>query len=113
MKQLVDEAERIIKNAESAAEIAPGLAPLLAVSWELKRRLSARISDTEIDNLYDSGIEAGALAGKLCGAGGGFLLMIVPPARRTGFLEAMGRRCCVDFGIDSRGSTILRADAAL
>ena len=114
MKQLVDEAERVIKNAASAAEIAPGLAPLLAESWELKRRLSARISDSEIDDLYHSGLEAGALAGKLCGAGGGgFLLMIVPPARRKGFLKVMGRRRCVDFGIDSRGSTILRADTGL
>ena len=113
MKALVDEAEQVIKNAGTAADIAPGLAPLLADSWVLKRRLSARISDPEIDNLYDSGIEAGALAGKLCGAGGGgFLLMIVPPDRRAGFLEAMGRRRCVDFGIDSHGSTIFRAGAA-
>jgi len=113
MKALVDEAEQVIKNAGTAADIAPGLAPLLADSWGLKRRLSARISDPEIDNLYDSGIEAGALAGKLCGAGGGgFLLMIVPPDRRAGFLEAMGRRRCVDFGIDSHGSTIFRAGAA-
>jgi D-glycero-alpha-D-manno-heptose-7-phosphate kinase len=113
MKQLVDEAEQIVKNARAASDIGPGLAPLLAESWRLKRRLSVRISDSEIDNLYDFCIEAGALSGKLCGAGGGgFLLMIVSPDRRAGFLKALGRRRCVDFGIDSYGSTILRADGA-
>ena len=114
MKQLVDEAERIVRNSHSATDIAPGLAPLLAESWVLKRRLSARITDSEIDNLYNTGISAGALAGKLCGAGGGgFLLMIVPPDRRAGFLKTMGRRRCVDFGIDARGSTILWADSTV
>lgn len=110
MKQLVDEAEQVIRNAGAARDIVPGLAPLLSASWDLKRRLSVRISDAEIDVLYDSGIKAGALAGKLCGAGGGgFLLMIVPPDRRKRFVTAMGRRRCIDFSIDGSGSTLLRA----
>lgn len=113
MKQLVDDAERVIRNAASAGDIAPGLASLLSESWDLKRRLSTRISDTEIDRLYEAGIEAGALAGKLCGAGGGgFLLMIVPPDRRADFLTVMGPRRCVEFGIDTRGAALLQADAA-
>lgn len=109
MKRLVDEAEQVVRNASSACDIAPGLAPLLAENWRLKRRLSARISDDDIDTLYASGVAAGALAGKLCGAGGGgFLLMIVPPDRIDGFTAAMGRRRCVGFGIDRRGSMLLR-----
>lgn len=112
MKQLVDEAEKVIRHAAAPGDIAPGLAPLLAESWALKRRLSDRISDPEIDTLYSAGIDAGALAGKLCGAGGGgFLLMIVPPDRRENFLTVMGHRRCVEFGIDSHGSTLLCVDA--
>lgn len=109
MRALVDAAEEVVRGAADSEAIAIGLAPLLAESWSLKRRLSAHVSDGEIDGLYDAGIAAGALAGKLCGAGGGgFLLMIVPPDRRDRFLEDMGRRRCVEFGIDDSGSTVLR-----
>jgi D-glycero-alpha-D-manno-heptose-7-phosphate kinase len=110
MRGLVDEADEVIRSSPDAAAVAAGLAPLLAESWNLKKSLSSKISDPDIDGLYDEAISNGALAGKLCGAGGGgFLLVIVPPDRREGFLERMGRRRCVEFGIDDTGSTLLRA----
>ena len=69
--------------------------------------MSAKISSNEIDALYDRCIEQGALGGKLCGAGGGgFLLMIVPPDRRSNFCEALQVRRCIDFEIDFAGSTL-------
>ncbi len=108
MRAIVDEAESTILNSRDPSEIAPGLAPLLAESWALKRTLSSKVSSHEIDDLYDACISGGALAGKLCGAGGGgFLLMIVPPGDRGAFADAVGRRRCVDFEIDTSGSTIL------
>ena len=108
MRAIVDEAEKSIRDARDPSEVAPGLAPLLAESWALKRTLSSKVSTDGIDDLYDACMSRGALAGKLCGAGGGsFLLMIVPPGDRGAFVDAVGPRGCVDFEIDTSGSTML------
>lgn len=112
MRDIVDAAEAVIRGTRDPHDIAPALAPLLAESWRLKRLLSSKVSGSEIDDLYDACLAKGGLAGKLCGAGGGgFLLMIVPPERKPAFIEAMGRRRCVDIAIDRVGSTILQAVA--
>lgn len=76
--------------------------------WQTKRRLSSGVSSPEIDALYDAALSAGALGGKLCGAGGGgFLLMVVPPHARNGFIEAFRNYSLVPIGMDRHGSVIL------
>lgn len=81
---------------------------MLHEGWETKKRLSSRISNPEIDMLYDAARAAGALGGKLCGAGsGGFLLVLVPPARQTRFREAMRNTAVIPVGLDTAGSVIL------
>jgi len=103
---LVDAGQRILEH-ERGANLPVELARLLHESWMIKRRLSGKVSSNEIDDLYGRCITQGALGGKLCGAGdGGFLLMIVPPERRTAFCEAMEKRRCVDFEIDFAGSRL-------
>ena len=77
--------------------------------WQIKRTLSPGVSAPEIDALYDAALAAGALGGKLCGAGGGgFLLMVVPPALRPQFEARMAGACLIPVGLDHQGSVILR-----
>ena len=82
---------------------------MLHEGWETKKRLSSRVSGPEIDALYDAARAAGAIGGKLCGAGsGGFLLMVVPPARQAKFLATINGLCTIAVGLDTTGSTILQ-----
>jgi D-glycero-alpha-D-manno-heptose-7-phosphate kinase len=82
---------------------------MLHDGWETKKRLSSRVSGPEIDTLYDAARDAGAVGGKLCGAGsGGFLLMLVPPARQTAFREAMRGCSIIPIGLDTSGSIIMQ-----
>lgn len=76
--------------------------------WETKRKLAKNVSSPEIDQLYQRAMTAGALGGKLCGAGGGgFLLMVVPPNKRSGFDEAMATHARIAIEMDAHGSRIL------
>ena len=86
---------------------------LLHESWMLKRSLSSRVSTPEIDAMYAAARDAGALGGKIAGAGGGgFLLLFVPPDRRTAVRAALSRLLHVPFRIDVTGSRILYANLA-
>lgn len=84
---------------------------LLHESWMLKRSLSSRVSTPEIDAMYTAARAAGALGGKIAGAGGGgFLLLFVPPSRRTSVRNALSGLLHVPFRIDFTGSNILYAN---
>jgi D-glycero-alpha-D-manno-heptose-7-phosphate kinase len=86
----------------------PAFGAMLHEGWETKKRLSSKVSNFEIDGLYDQARSAGALGGKLCGAGnGGFLLMLVPPARQSEFTARMVNQIVIPIGLDTLGSTIL------
>ncbi len=84
------------------------LGTMLHDAWETKKRLSSKVSNPAIDALYEQSRAAGAIGGKLCGAGnGGFLLMLVPPANRARFHDAMRDRVVIPVGLDTVGATIL------
>ena len=81
---------------------------MLHEGWETKKRLSSKVSNPAIDAMYDAARAAGALGGKLCGAGsGGFLLMLVPPARQAAFHQRFAGAGIIHVNIDTIGSTIL------
>lgn len=104
MKQMVDEAIEILTGGVNL--IAFG--ELLHESWLAKRSLSEIVSNDRVDELYRIAREAGAIGGKLTGAGGGgFLLLFVPPERRTDVLEAMDGCIHVPFEFEAGGSQII------
>lgn len=51
--------------------------------WESKKRMAKEITNSRIDAIYTAATAAGAEAAKISGAGGGgFMMFIVPPAKR-------------------------------
>ncbi|GIW82363.1 MAG: galactokinase [Gemmatales bacterium] len=81
---------------------------LLHEGWQIKRQLSPRVSNNRVDSLYERARAAGALGGKLTGAGGGgFLLLFVPPEKRTSVLQALDRQIHVPFHFEKAGSQII------
>ena len=107
MSSLVDEAQKRLEGGFNEMGLRE-LAKLLDESWQLKKGLSSSISGSAIDDLYTRCLKSGALGGKLCGAGsGGFLLMIIPPEKRHALYDAVGQQNCIDFRIDTAGSTVI------
>ena len=105
MRQMVDEAEAILKSpARPLGEIGK----LLHQSWMLKRELAGSITTSVIDEIYDAAMAAGALGGKVLGAGGGgFMAFFVPPERRTAVAERLKDLIQVPFKIGSPGSRVI------
>lgn len=66
------------------------MAAILNHSWLAKKRTASGISNADIDGLLATGMANGALAGKVSGAGGGgFMMFLVRPERRAGFIRAL------------------------
>ncbi len=66
------------------------MAEVLNRSWEAKKRTADGISTDGIERLYALSMERGALGGKVSGAGGGgFMMFIVPPARRVDVIRVL------------------------
>lgn len=58
--------------------------------WESKKRSASCISNPGIERLYSAAMEAGALAAKISGAGGGgFMMFIVPPHKRSNLMKVL------------------------
>ncbi len=67
-----------------------GFGDLLHEAWTAKRELADGITTDGIDELYAFARDRGAQGGKLLGAGGGgYLLLMVPFARRGGFVREL------------------------
>ncbi len=108
MVDLVDEGEKVFA-ASPPDELPHRLAELMREGWAIKRQLSSNVTSPAIDELHDFCVDNGALAAKLCGAGaGGFLLALVDPERRDGFVEALGAARCIPIRIDLSGSSMWR-----
>lgn len=109
MAAMVPEGLRILRGGGDLSDFGR----LLHESWMLKRSLSSRVSTPEIDAMYAAAREAGALGGKIAGAGGGgFLLLFVPPDRRSSVRNALSHLLHVPFRIDFTGSRILYSNPA-
>ena len=107
MLDLVDEATEVLRG-DVPEVLLHELGRMMHEAWLLKRSLSPYVSKPEIDELYEKALKCGALGGKLCGAGGGgFLLMLVPPAIRSSFINAVSPARVVNIGLDTQGSTII------
>jgi D-glycero-alpha-D-manno-heptose-7-phosphate kinase len=86
---------------------------ILDETWQFKRSLASAISNPQIDAWYACAKAHGALGGKLCGAGGGgFLLFIVPPERRTAVRAALSGLAEVAIGYEVHGSHVVHPFAA-
>jgi D-glycero-alpha-D-manno-heptose-7-phosphate kinase len=67
-----------------------GMGAILNRSWLAKKRTAGGISSALIEDILAAAERLGALAGKVSGAGGGgFMMFLVPPERRAGFIRDM------------------------
>ena len=81
---------------------------LLDAGWRAKRTLASKISSSHIDASYSRALDAGALGGKIAGAGGGgFLYLVVPPARQEAVRAALPDMVYIGIGYEPRGARIL------
>lgn len=104
IRKLVDDSVSLLLSGKSLAP----LGEMMTKSWFAKRDLSQDITSPEVDAVYRNAIEAGALGGKLLGAGGGgFMLFVVPPEKRSKFLRQMEGSVYTPFQFDSMGSQII------
>ena len=105
MKQLVDDAEKILTDKHADID---DFGRLLDVTWRLKRQTGSRITTDGIDELYSRALKAGALGGKLLGAGGGgFLLFYVPEERQAEVRKELENLMLVPFEFENNGASII------
>ncbi len=105
MKDMVDEAEKVLTNKECDLN---EFGRLLHATWELKRQNGSKVSTEAIDILYQRGIDAGAIGGKLLGAGGGgFLIFYVEPDKKEAVKREMSDLLHIPFAFENSGSQII------
>jgi D-glycero-alpha-D-manno-heptose-7-phosphate kinase len=76
------------------------MAEVLHRSWVAKKKTASGISTERIEELYDIAMKAGALAGKVSGAGGGgFIMFMVPPEKRTEIIRALSNAGGIVSGV--------------
>lgn len=91
---------------------ADALGQLLHKNWLLKRDLAVGVSDDAIDDLLQRALDAGATGGKVLGAGGGgFLLIVAPPAGHARVRAALADLREVPFRFAARGTHIVHYEA--
>ncbi len=104
MRQMVDEAERILVEGDDIHRFGQ----LLHQTWVLKRQLAKGISNNMVDDAYEAARKHGALGGKLLGAGGrGFLLLFAPVERQATLCKALTTLQNVPFHFSAGGSEII------
>jgi D-glycero-alpha-D-manno-heptose-7-phosphate kinase len=109
MREMVDEGERILVGGGDLRDFGR----LLDESWKLKRSLSSKIAPGFVNEIYDTARRAGADGGKLLGAGGGgFMLIFVPPERRSTVLKELGNLLPVPFQFERGGTQIVLYEPA-
>ena len=106
MRAMVDEAYESLVGTRSMERFGR----LLGDSWQVKRELEGSISNETIDRMYQAAIDAGAWGGKLLGAGGGgFMLFMVPPEKRSAVLSTLHEKQEIPIRIDAAGSQVIFA----
>ena len=105
IRSLVDSAADILLDPKTPLR---ELGELMHQSWQIKRELADSVSNSQIDDIYDAGRDAGAVGGKLLGAGGGgFMVLLVDPEKRSLVRERLRKLIHVNVGFDSDGSKII------
>jgi D-glycero-alpha-D-manno-heptose-7-phosphate kinase len=108
MMELVGTAQELIAGSGPIGEFGT----LLDETWKRKKEISGRISNNEVDSIYESAQQAGAIGGKLLGAGGGgFMLLFVPPEKRSDVLERLSSLVAVPFKFETEGSKTIFVDS--
>jgi D-glycero-alpha-D-manno-heptose-7-phosphate kinase len=108
IQMLANEAFDVMNKSATPTELVHELGKLLDIAWQAKRNLSHNVSNAKIDNMYETALKAGALGGKLCGAGGGgFLLLMVPQAKRQAVIEALSDYKQLDIKFEDHGSRVV------
>lgn len=105
MKDMVDEAERILSDESISLD---EFGKLLDQSWKLKRSTGSKISTDQIDLIYERAMKAGALGGKLLGAGGGgFMLFYVPKEKQESVKKELNELLLVPFRFEEEGTSVI------
>jgi len=85
-----------------------GLGAALREGWEAKRKLASGVSNSQIDAAVAAALEAGATGAKVTGAGGGgFLLVICPPAHQRDVRRALPHMRELPVRLDRFGSRVV------
>ncbi len=109
----IENYDRMKKMAYRCAELLEkmdieGVGGLLDEGWNIKKSLSNGISNGRIDEFYERAKRAGAYGGKITGAGGGgFLLLLVDPAKRHAVSSELSELKQELISIDALGSRIV------
>ena len=105
IRGMVDSAADILLDPKAPLR---ELGELMHQSWQIKRELAASVTNSQIDEIYEAGRDAGAVGGKLLGAGGGgFMVLLVDPEKRSQVRERLRKLIHVNVGFDSDGSKIV------
>lgn len=113
-RELAEEAVRILREEADPHALMRRWGDLLDQSWSLKRSMSGAVSGPEIDGLYEKARAAGAYGGKIIGAGGGgFLLIMGPPAQRGAIDAAVGQLRSFPLKLEPSGSHIVYVNEKL
>lgn len=105
IRSMVDSASDILLDPKAPLR---ELGELMHQSWQIKRELADSVSNSQIDEIYDAGRDAGAVGGKLLGAGGGgFMVLMVDPEKRSQVRERLRKLIHVNVGFDNEGSKIV------
>ncbi|MFA6002683.1 MAG: GHMP kinase [Elusimicrobiota bacterium] len=103
MRELAEFARR-----ELQLGMVDSLGELLHEGWVLKRSLASGISNPAIDRAYETARRHGATGGKILGAGGGgFLLLMCPPAKRQSVLRGLRGWREIPVQLEPEGSKII------
>ena len=88
-----------------------GMAAIVRDSWDDKKNLHAHVSNSSIDSAISTAFSAGAIAAKVVGAGGGgFLMVVVDPARRLEFIDKFKILRNLPFKISKNGAEVVYSD---
>lgn len=84
------------------------LGDALRESWEIKRKLASGVSNEQIDAAVERALNAGATGAKVSGAGGGgFLLVMCPPANQPAVRQSLAEMRELPVKIDRLGSRVV------
>ncbi len=107
LREMAKLAYNMKQKLEQEAPIAK-IGELLHEGWQIKRSLASGIADPQIDDWYQAALKAGAWGGKILGAGGGgFLLFLCDPEKKSKIATELNDLRSIDVGFDSFGSKII------